>query len=166
MLRWWNWLSDDVQWGLIWASGAAGFFSLIALGIWFVMVVATGDLSPWASMDVLQHREEVEGQISLWEILVVYWGAGLPAGALTGWLRPLAARSWWGAIFVGIVVGFIVAGAFILAIVGLSQWNRSITNWWLMWSVIFGPFYAVLIKYRYSGQLRKTEEGDWEIDPD
>lgn len=129
------------------------------------MVVATGDLNPWKDLTLID-VPGVEPGISILRILAAYWGGGLVAGALAGWMRPLAARSWWGASLAGIVDGIPVSAAIILVLFGFDGWNRLATISWIAGFLVFGPFYAALIRHRYSGHLYQNDEGRWEIYPD
>lgn len=161
----WERIPDNIQWGLIWGAGFAAFFSLIAIAIWLLMVLTTGDLDPWGDIQFVD-VQGVEPGISIWTILIAYWGGGLAAGTLAGWMRTLAKSAWWGAVLTGIVAGMPVSAAMMLVIFGFAGWSRLATMSWIAGFLVFGPFYALLIKYRYSGHLYQDEDGGWKIDPD
>lgn len=159
----WNRIPDNIQWGLIWGAGFAGFFSLIALALWSVSVFLAGDPDPWK--DVVDIGGIEKRGITIGEILAGYWIAGLVGGGIAGWLRPLASRSYSGAVVTGILVGIPVSAALSAVVFGLD-WNSTVTVTWIASALVFGPVYATLIKSRYSGHLYQDEEGKWEIDPD
>lgn len=47
-----------------------------------------------------------------------------------------------------------------------STSGRLATISWIAEFLNSAPFYALLIKHRYTGHLCQDEEGEWKIDPD
>lgn len=155
----WHSLPDNIQWGLIWGASSAGFFSLIAIAIWIFIGLPLGEIQA--------APPEWEGatlRFNLWSILIGYWVAGLAGGAVAGWLRPLGQHSYWGASIVGIVAGFVISWPLFVSMFGISGWSAPVYATGIAAPFFLGPFYACLIRWRYSGQLKKRKDGSWQVD--
>lgn len=159
MRRLWENLPDDLQWGLSWGAGGALFFTVVALFLFGVQFLLTGQLPPsWADV------WEGTGRHSMWWAIPAYWVGGVIAGVLLGWMRGFAGRSNWTAAFTGIVISFLMALMFAATGYGFTAWPRDAVIVAGIYALLAGPIFGVMLRKQYAGALWKDEDGRWHID--
>lgn len=97
-------LRADVSWGVKWGLWFAGGYSLIALALFILQGTVVGQPS----------------RFTLPVVIAFYWAAGIISGAIVGVLKPFA-RSRFGAITVGALVGTFVYFLAGLTVLGPSE---------------------------------------------
>lgn len=157
----WDRIPDDIQWGIIWWAGCALFFSGIAVVLWWFMSVVTGGgVTPMAEVDL----EEAGGmRFRFWKALVAYWLGGLPTGLLVGWLRRFAAKSWLRGAAVGAVASIPFVGVTLALLIPPSRWGWDFLVLWALYSFVAAPIAALVFRATHKGDLRKDEDGRWNI---
>jgi hypothetical protein len=99
-------LAGDLRWGVLWGAGMAAAFSMIALVIAGIAMLAGGEGFPIG-----------------W-IVAAYWAGGLVAGAVAGLGRPLG-RWPLGSMLVGMPAAGAVYGAVMLAMMLVGETGET-----------------------------------------